>query len=54
MRVIYDEAKFTELLLYVADRLRVDRAGGATKLNKVLFFADSCPRTSNRSPDYRR
>src|SRR5665811_1099589 len=36
----YDERKFTELLLYVADRLRADRAGGATKLNKVLFFAD--------------
>ena len=37
---IYDEAKFTELLLHVADRLRNDRAGGATKLNKVLYFAD--------------
>ncbi len=36
----YDEAKFRELLLYVADRLRGDRAGGATKLNKVLFFAE--------------
>lgn len=36
----YDEAKFTELLLYVAERLRGDRAGGATKLNKVLFFAE--------------
>ncbi|MDP9389478.1 MAG: Panacea domain-containing protein [Actinomycetota bacterium] len=40
MEVRYDEAKFTELLLYVADRLRGDRAGGATKLNKVLFFAE--------------
>lgn len=40
MDVVYDEAKFTELLLYVAHRLRPDRAGGATKLNKVLFFAD--------------
>jgi uncharacterized phage-associated protein len=40
MRVAYDEAKFTELLLHVADRLQRDRAGGATKLNKVLFFAD--------------
>lgn len=36
----YDERKFTELVLYVADRLRADRAGGATKLNKVLFFAE--------------
>ena len=40
VEVRYDEAKFTELLLYVADRLRGDRAGGATKLNKVLFFAE--------------
>jgi hypothetical protein len=40
MKVVYDEAKFTELLLYVAARLQTDRAGGATKLNKVLFFAD--------------
>ncbi|MGH9156801.1 MAG: Panacea domain-containing protein [Acidimicrobiales bacterium] len=40
MDVRYDEAKFTELLVYVADRLRNDRAGGATKLNKVLFFAE--------------
>ena len=29
-----------ELLLYVAERLRSDRAGGATKVNKVLYFAD--------------
>ena len=40
MRVVYNETKFTELLLHVAARLRTDRAGGATKLNKVLFFAD--------------
>lgn len=40
MNVVYDESKFIELLLYVAERLRPDRAGGATKLNKVLFFAD--------------
>ncbi len=40
MDVHYDEQKFTELVLYVADRLRSDRSGGATKLNKVLFFAD--------------
>lgn len=37
MDVHYNEQKFTEMLLYVADRLR---SGGATKLNKVLFFAD--------------
>jgi Protein of unknown function (DUF4065) len=40
MNIVYDELKFKELLLYVADRLANDRAGGATKLNKVLFFAD--------------
>lgn len=36
----YNEPKLRELVLYVADRLREDRAGGATKLNKVLYFAD--------------
>lgn len=40
MRTQYDERKFTELLLYVAHRLQDDPAGGATKLNKVMFFAD--------------
>lgn len=40
MDVSYDEKKFTELVLYVADRLQADRAGGATKLNKALFFAE--------------
>jgi hypothetical protein len=36
----YDEAKLRELVLYTAARLRDDRAGGATKLNKVLYFAE--------------
>ncbi|MGE0000293.1 MAG: Panacea domain-containing protein [Ilumatobacteraceae bacterium] len=40
MKTTYDERKFTELLVYVASRLRSDRSGGATKLNKILFFAD--------------
>lgn len=40
MKPSYDERKFTELLLYVASRLEADRAGGAVKLDKVLFFAD--------------
>ncbi|MEM9034582.1 MAG: Panacea domain-containing protein [Actinomycetota bacterium] len=40
MDVRYDESKFSELLLHVADWLRSDRAGGATKLNKVLFFVE--------------
>lgn len=40
MEFVYDERKLTELVLYVAGCLRGDRAGGSTKLNKVLFFAD--------------
>ena len=40
MQVHFDENKFTEMVLYVAERLRNDRTGGATKLNKVLYFAD--------------
>jgi hypothetical protein len=36
----YDEDKFTEMVLYCAQLLEADRFGGATKLNKVLFFAD--------------
>ncbi|MFV0317705.1 MAG: Panacea domain-containing protein [Microthrixaceae bacterium] len=40
MDIEYDEAKFTELLVHVAGRLGNDRAGGATKLNKVLYFAE--------------
>ena len=35
-----DEAKFRELLLYVAKRLESDQTGGATKVNKVLFFSE--------------
>jgi len=37
---VYDEAKFTELLLYVASRLAGDKSNGSVKLNKVLFFSD--------------
>ena len=40
MDVAYDEDKFVEMVLYVAERLQDDRAGGAVKLNKVLFFAE--------------
>lgn len=40
MDVRYDEPEFSELLVHVGDRLRADRAGGATKLNKVLFFVE--------------
>ncbi len=40
MDISYNEDKFAEMVLLVADRLKDDRAGGATKLNKVLFFAE--------------
>jgi hypothetical protein len=36
----YDEEKFTELLVLVADKLRDDPAAGAIKLNKVLYFSE--------------
>jgi hypothetical protein len=36
----YDEGKFTELVLYVADRIMDDPTGGATKINKILFAAE--------------
>lgn len=40
MDVAYDARKFAEMVLLVAGRLQDDRAGGSTKLNKVLFFAE--------------
>lgn len=40
MDVAYDARKFAEMVLHVAGRLQDDRAGGATKLNKVLFLAE--------------
>ena len=40
MNVIYEHNKLKELILYVAGRLAGDRFGGATKLNKVLYFSD--------------
>ncbi len=36
----YDERKLTELIVYVAAKLADDAAGGSTKLNKILYFAD--------------
>ena len=36
----YDEAKFTELLLYVAQQLADDPEGGAIKVNKALWWAE--------------
>lgn len=40
MKTTYDERKFTELVLHVACHLQGDGAGGATKLNKILYFAE--------------
>lgn len=40
MDVSYSEEKFTELVLHIADRLKDDRPGGATKLDKVLFLVE--------------
>lgn len=39
-RIRGDEHKLTELLLLVADLVRSDPTGGATKVNKILFFAE--------------
>lgn len=35
-----DDDKLAELLLYVAGRLQDDPRGGATKINKVLYFSE--------------
>jgi uncharacterized phage-associated protein len=37
---LFDERKLTELIVHVAEQLMTDSFGGATKLNKVLYFAD--------------
>jgi len=36
----YDEAKFAELVLYVAGKSVDDPGYGRTKLNKILFYSD--------------
>lgn len=38
--ITYDEAKFRELLLYIAERSVGDDKFGKTKLNKLLYFSD--------------
>ncbi len=35
-----DEEKLADLILYVAERIRDDPTGGATKINKILYFAE--------------
>ena len=37
---IFNEAKFKELVLYLADKCRGDPSFGAIKLNKTLFYSD--------------
>jgi len=36
----YDEQKFKELILYIAEKSADDPSFGDTKLNKLLFFSD--------------
>lgn len=36
----FDERKFKELILYIAERSEDDPWFGATKLNKILFYSD--------------
>jgi hypothetical protein len=36
-----DEKRFAELLLYISEKCATDPKFGATKLNKILFYADS-------------
>ena len=50
MQVIYDEAKFAEMVLLIAGRLRDDRAGGPTKLTAALYFADFAHVRLHRRP----
>jgi hypothetical protein len=37
---VYDEHKFKELMLYIADKCSDDPDFGATKLNKILFYSE--------------
>jgi len=40
MDIAYDENKFVEMVLHIAGRILDEPSGGATKLNKILFFAE--------------
>jgi Protein of unknown function (DUF4065) len=35
-----DEEKLAELILYVAEQIKDDPTGGATKINKILYFSE--------------
>jgi len=58
MQFEFEERKLTELIVYVAGRLADDRAGGPSKLDKVLFFVDFTHMRRHRRPitgaDYQR
>jgi hypothetical protein len=45
-----DEDKLAELILYVANRTLEDPAGGATKINKLIFFAEFARLRAYRQP----
>lgn len=45
-----DEDKLAELILYVAERIKDDPTGGATKINKILYFAEFSHIRSHGSP----
>jgi hypothetical protein len=39
-RIVADDRKFKDLILYVAERCADDGSFGATKLNKILYYSD--------------
>jgi hypothetical protein len=45
-----DENKLAELIVYVAKRIENDPTGGATKINKILFYSDFAAVRSQGSP----
>lgn len=45
-----DEQKLAELIIYVADKIKNDPTGGATKINKILFYSDFSAVRSQGSP----
>ena len=40
MAIAFDEIKFRELILYIANECKSDPAFGMVKLNKLMFFSD--------------
>jgi hypothetical protein len=40
MRFQFDREKFKQMMLYVISRCESDESFGATKLNKIMFYAD--------------